>query len=354
MKKSLIFSLVMAFVVSGVFFNASATHAQVQSSVSLAQPIPENSNGIGQCVRLTRYLGHGSRASEVSMLQQFLFENNYLSVTPTGYFGALTRAAVIKFQRENGIAQTGTVGPLTRAKFAVISCKNPEWYINVTSPTKDAQWTRGSIQTISWDSKLPPSFAAYQYTVSLVPLRGGCPVGVFCAMNLMMVRPYTIIESTLGNSISWRVGDTSETDRTVPAGDYTLQVCVTGGDRCATSGTFSIVENKAVTYSVTTDKSVYNQGENISIRITATNITSLPQTLQFNNGCQTTYTIGTFDYMKDRACTMMLGSLVLPGYGSYTWTMSHDLMLNKLPSGTYNLQAGVIGYNSATTSVTIQ
>ena len=53
----------------------------------------------------------GSSGDEVTALQ------NKLGVSPaSGYFGSITKAAVMKFQSENGVPSTGFVGPLTRAK----------------------------------------------------------------------------------------------------------------------------------------------------------------------------------------------------------------------------------------------
>ncbi|MBU2028841.1 peptidoglycan-binding protein [Patescibacteria group bacterium] len=34
----------------------------------------------------------------------------------TGFYGPLTTSAVMEFQKQNGISQTGYVGPLTKAK----------------------------------------------------------------------------------------------------------------------------------------------------------------------------------------------------------------------------------------------
>lgn len=66
---------------------------------------------------LTQNLSLGSSGPEVVDLQNFLATD--ASVYPeglaTGYFGSLTRAAVVRFQALNGISQTGTVGPITRA-----------------------------------------------------------------------------------------------------------------------------------------------------------------------------------------------------------------------------------------------
>jgi len=58
----------------------------------------------------TKDLTVGSKGDEVSALQ------SKIGVSATGYFGALTKAAVVKFQAANGLPTTGTVGPMTRAK----------------------------------------------------------------------------------------------------------------------------------------------------------------------------------------------------------------------------------------------
>jgi peptidoglycan hydrolase-like protein with peptidoglycan-binding domain len=58
-------------------------------------------------------------AGQVTQLQQFL--STRYSQPVTGYFGAITRANVAQFQREQGIYPvTGGVGPLTRAAIARI------------------------------------------------------------------------------------------------------------------------------------------------------------------------------------------------------------------------------------------
>jgi hypothetical protein len=58
----------------------------------------------------TTEMGVGSRGAQVTALQQAI------GVSPaTGYFGAITKAAVVKFQADNGIKTTGYVGPMTMA-----------------------------------------------------------------------------------------------------------------------------------------------------------------------------------------------------------------------------------------------
>jgi hypothetical protein len=84
-----------------------------------------------QCVNLTLMLALGSRGSDVVLLQQFLIAQNDLAAGyATGYYGALTQAAVKKFQCAQNIVCSGTpattgwgrIGPKTRAVIAVLSC----------------------------------------------------------------------------------------------------------------------------------------------------------------------------------------------------------------------------------------
>lgn len=64
---------------------------------------------------ITSLLKVGSTGAQVTKLQQVLVAEGYLKAAPTGYFGPLTRAAVIAFQKAKGIDQVGYTGPATRA-----------------------------------------------------------------------------------------------------------------------------------------------------------------------------------------------------------------------------------------------
>src|SRR5438046_1906261 len=80
------------------------------------------------CPNLPRTLSFGSRGADVTSLQTFLIAQNDLAAgNTTGYFGALTEAAVKKFQCERGVICEGTrlttgygvVGSRTRAAIAL-------------------------------------------------------------------------------------------------------------------------------------------------------------------------------------------------------------------------------------------
>jgi hypothetical protein len=66
----------------------------------------------------TRNLTLGSTGDEVEVLQRFLERKGYLAMpqgVAKGYFGGLTRAALIKYQRDHSISPAaGYFGPLTR------------------------------------------------------------------------------------------------------------------------------------------------------------------------------------------------------------------------------------------------
>ena len=66
-----------------------------------------------------RSLSLGSQGADVVALQAFLIQKGYLAMpkgVAAGYFGSLTRTAVIAYQKSAGLPQVGSFGPLTKAK----------------------------------------------------------------------------------------------------------------------------------------------------------------------------------------------------------------------------------------------
>jgi hypothetical protein len=55
------------------------------------------------------------RGYDVYLLQKALVLEGFAAFAPTGYFGPLTFAAVMKYRRAHGLTPVGSVGPLTRA-----------------------------------------------------------------------------------------------------------------------------------------------------------------------------------------------------------------------------------------------
>ncbi len=81
----------------------------------------QGSNGQFSCSSIITNLSYGMKNTEVRCLQEFLKSRGaeiYPEGLITGYFGQLTKNAVIKFQEKNGVIFPGTgfVGVLTRNK----------------------------------------------------------------------------------------------------------------------------------------------------------------------------------------------------------------------------------------------
>ena len=100
-----------------------------------APPGTVTSPSTAECTDLQNDLSYESRYvqtnGEVSLLQAFLQSAispatglPYADFEPTGFFGQLTRAAVIQFQTDNGLPALGLVGRATRAKVKELSCGN--------------------------------------------------------------------------------------------------------------------------------------------------------------------------------------------------------------------------------------
>lgn len=80
----------------------------------LTKPFPPGQHRI--CAILARNLAQGSQGDDVKGLQEFLREKGVLSAEATGYFGPATRAAVARWQYEEGISNVGSFGPMSRER----------------------------------------------------------------------------------------------------------------------------------------------------------------------------------------------------------------------------------------------
>jgi peptidoglycan hydrolase-like protein with peptidoglycan-binding domain len=116
-------------------------------------------------------LRQGSHSGEVSKLQQFLIDEGYLTTAVTGTFGPKTALAVRAFQRDNGISQTGAIGPLTRGRI-----NGPDFLgfcngvttpkIKVKKPNGGETYTVGGQINVKWRTCNAP--ANYNVLVTLL------------------------------------------------------------------------------------------------------------------------------------------------------------------------------------------
>ncbi len=79
--------------------------------------VPDLSITIDQSYIFTTTLTVGSTGDAVNHLQNLLKFLGYFTVNVTGYFGSITKAALINFQKDYGLPQTGVVDLATRTRF---------------------------------------------------------------------------------------------------------------------------------------------------------------------------------------------------------------------------------------------
>lgn len=130
MKKSI---ALVAFI--GVFSLTNSVFAQTYAAVG------GGTVSVNGCTTISQDLVRGSTdvltGGDVSRLQTFLVAQNYPgggSWMITGYFGAATQQAVMNFQRQRGLVQTGAVDASTRAAMG-INCGIASSYIPSTNNT---------------------------------------------------------------------------------------------------------------------------------------------------------------------------------------------------------------------------
>ncbi len=134
---------------------------------------------------ISSQLDFGDRGANVSVLQAFLANDSlvYPEGLITGYFGPLTRAAVMRFQAKYGIDQVGRVGPVTLAQLNSLIIARLE-ASDFSSPTMSSfgiNVARTSA-TLSWMTNEPARGKVYYSTFPLF-LYASAPTAVDLSLD---------------------------------------------------------------------------------------------------------------------------------------------------------------------------
>lgn len=133
------------------------------------------------CIDLKNNLRYRDRDinknGEVSTLQDFLQSKGYLNSEPTGYFGLLTKQAVIKFQKEYNISPAvGYLGSISRTKIKLLTCDvNTITDISIPGdnvlvfPNGGEAFFEGQKIEVKWDKNKIPDKQVYISLVFTVP-----------------------------------------------------------------------------------------------------------------------------------------------------------------------------------------
>ncbi len=166
MSKKIIGASVVLTLIAAVFAGVAVSTASAQSmslcqtvdalvlsgvisadKVAAAKAAAGCSSTASAAYTFTKDLTVGSTGADVTALQ------NKLGVTPaTGYFGAITKAAVMAYQSANGLPATGFVGPMTRAKLNYVAPSvpsTPSTPSNPSTSSNDLDGTDGNIADVN-------------------------------------------------------------------------------------------------------------------------------------------------------------------------------------------------------------
>lgn len=140
-KKLFIYTIALSFlVVPSVSFavntnsisNTSYTNYSEQELLTLIaklqKQLEELRNNTVQCnlSEVNLSVGDGEDLTSkgyVKILQNFLKEKGFFTLEPTGYFGKITKASLLNFQKSNGLSETGELDLATRAYIKTLSCR---------------------------------------------------------------------------------------------------------------------------------------------------------------------------------------------------------------------------------------
>ncbi len=113
--------LSLALVLGAAAPASAVTVAELQNQINalMTQLSSLQGGSVSTGTTFTMDLTIGSTGAQVSALQQLLVSQGYLTMpagVSMGYFGALTKSAVMKWQAAVGLPSTGFFGPMSRTK----------------------------------------------------------------------------------------------------------------------------------------------------------------------------------------------------------------------------------------------
>lgn len=158
---TLVVAAAFIFALVGVSTAKAATIEELQALIAQLQAqIAALSGGSSTAAgEITKDLTIGSRGDQVEILQKYLEDEGYL-VMPAGvaygYFGALTKSAVAKWQADNGVTPAaGYFGPKSRAMYATLNPVTPVGDDDDDADdVADLDGGAGSISDVDYISKL--------------------------------------------------------------------------------------------------------------------------------------------------------------------------------------------------------
>ncbi len=98
----------------------------------------------------------------------------------------------------------------------------------------------------------------------------------------------------------------------------------------------------------------FNKNEEITITVSATNISGDTKEMVFNNGCQTYTIVDGVDSRSDQFCIQVIGGPAIAPGETYTWQVVISPTEMDLGFGTHKVTVGVEGYYEYTQEVVLE
>jgi hypothetical protein len=269
----------------------SNTIANVQASLTGGTPSSTTSGSSttttgSSSYTFTRDLTVGSTGADVTALQNALITKGDLSVSATGYFGALTKAAVIKWQISAGVTPTaGYFGAKSRAAFGGASSSSSSTTTTTTTTTTGTTPITGNGLKVALAATSPNGsvLVMKQAIGDLADFTFSNPTSAPIAVTgLTFKRIGVSNDSTMTNVYLYNAGTRITDSAGVSSSQFSFSA--------ASTGIFTVPANGTYTVSVRSDIADTTSGQQIGVQlVSVTSSGTLDSSVSFpiNSGYQT-------------------------------------------------------------------
>lgn len=335
---------------------ASLTAAQVQSILSLLSSFGAGADTIanvnsaltgapmtttttttssGSC-SFSKDLTIGSTGADVTCLQDELKAGGYMSANATGYFGALTRAGVVAWQKANGVTPAaGYFGAKSRAAFGgTVSTGGGSTTGGGTTPPPVTAGTGNGLKVmLAADSPNNVALVAGQAIGALAKFTFANPTGADIKVtNIAFKRIGISNDATMANVYLYNGAKRLTDAGGVSSGAFNFN---------DSTGIFTVPAGQTYTVSVLADIAASTSGQQIGAQLTAVTSTGTLDSsvaLPINGATQTVSaaTLATVDY---GATTLPAENTALsPGNDLTVWTNTVTIGTRAVTLKSFQLQ----------------